>query len=502
MNRTSDWRRLKEYLPYAVLTACVVALSGCMVGPKYSRPAAPVPQAYKEPLPNGYKEWKQAQPNETALRGKWWEIYNDPDLSALEEQVSISNQNLLAAAAQFREARDLVLSARSNLFPTVGVGTSIINSRQSQTIYGSGNSNNAIASIVQQRTTYALPISISWEADIWGSVRHTVNANVANTQSSAALLANARLSYQALLAQNYFALHGIDGQADILERTYKSYQDSLQLTKDRYDAGVASDLDVAQAETQLNTAKAQLVDLGVARAQYEHAIAVLMGKLPSDLSIPKKILTIPPPAIPVSVPSELLERRPDIASAERLMAAQNELIGIAQAAYYPTVGISATTGLQTSEFTKWFTWPSKYWSVGPTASETIFDAGRRNAQLRQTHDAYDATVASYRQTVLTAFQQVEDNLSALRILNQELETQHMAVNSAQRALDVSTEEYKAGTVDYLTVLTAQTAVLSNQLTATNLLTRQMTSSVLLVEALGGGWNSADLPTRNAIISGQ
>jgi NodT family efflux transporter outer membrane factor (OMF) lipoprotein len=502
MNRTNNWRGSKKYLPCAALAACIVVLSGCMVGPKYSRPAAPVPQAYKEPLPNGYKEWKPAQPNEAALRGKWWEIYNDPDLNALEEQVSISNQNIIAAAAQFREARDLVLSARSNLFPTVGVGTSIVNSRQSQTIYGSGNSNNAIASIVQQRTTYALPISISWEADIWGSIRHTVNANVADTQSSAALLANARLSYQALLAQDYFALHGIDAEADILERTYKSYQDSLQLTKDRYEAGVASDLDVAQAETQLNTAKAQLVDLGVNRAQYEHAIAVLMGKPPSELSIPKKILATPPPAIPVSVPSELLERRPDIASAERLMAAQNELIGVAQAAYYPTVGLSATTGLQTSDFTKWFTWPSKYWSVGPTASETIFDAGRRNAQLRQERDAYDATVASYRQTVLTAFQQVEDNLSALRILGQELETQNMAVNSAQRALDVSTEEYKAGTVDYLTVLTAQNAVLSNQLTASNLLTRQMTSSVLLVEALGGGWNSADLPARESIVSGQ
>lgn len=502
MNRTSNWRRSKEYLPYAALTACVVALSGCMVGPKYSRPAAPVPQGYKEPLPDGYKEWKPAQPNETALRGKWWEVYNDPDLNALEEQVAISNQNVLVAAAQFREARDLVLSARSNLFPTVGVGTSIVNSRQSQTIYGSGNSNNAIASIVQQRTTYALPISISWEADIWGSIRHSVNANIADTQSSAAILANARLSYQALLAQDYFALHGIDGEADILERTYKSYQDSLQLTTDRYDAGVASDLDVAQAETQLNTAKAQLVDLGVARAQFEHAIAVLMGKPPSGLSISKKVLATPPPPIPVSVPSELLERRPDIASAERSMAAQNELIGIAQAAYYPTVGISATTGLQTSEFTKWFTWPSKYWSVGPTASETIFDAGRRNAQLRQTRDAYDATVASYRQTVLTAFQQVEDNLSAIRILGQESETQRLAVSSSQRALDVSTEEYKAGTVDYLTVLTAQTAVLSNQLTANNLLTRQITSSVLLVQALGGGWNSTDLPNRDAIISGQ
>jgi NodT family efflux transporter outer membrane factor (OMF) lipoprotein len=500
MNRTDSPGVCRESFPALLLTTCALVLGGCMVGPKYRRPAAPVPQTYREPLPEGYKEdqgWKQAQPSEAVLRGKWWEIYNDPALNALEEQVSVSNQNVLSAAAQFRAASDLVLSARSNLFPSVTAGTSIINSRQSQTIYSTG-----LSSFVQQRTTYTIPFNISWEADIWGSIRRTVTANVANAQASAAQLENARLSFQATLAEDYFSLHGIDGEEDLLERTNKSYEEFLQLTKDRYNAGIASDLDVAQAETQLDTTKAQLVDLGVARAQFEHAIAVLLGKPPSGFSIPRQILTVPPPPVPVSVPSVLLERRPDIASAERLMAAQNEQIGIAQAAYYPTVSLSATTGLQTGTISQWFTWPSKYWSVGPTVSETLYDAGRRHAQVLQARDAFDATIASYRQTVLNAFQQVEDNLAALRILSQEATAQDLAVKASERALSVSTDQYKAGTADYLTVITSQAIALANEQTAVNLLTRRMTSSVLLVEALGGGWNSADLPKRDAIIRGQ
>jgi NodT family efflux transporter outer membrane factor (OMF) lipoprotein len=488
------------------LTAVLLLLGGCMVGPKYQRPAAPVPTTYKEPQTQGFKEsanWKPAQPNDAVLRGKWWEVYNDPALNALEEQVTISNQNLVSAEAQYRQAVDLVRVARSNLFPTLSIGASIVNTQSSANQFGTGGTGNAaISRIVQQRTLYTMPLSLSWTADVWGSIRRNINANVASAQATEALLENARLSFHSILAQNYFELHGVDGDMDLLERTAKSYEDYLQLTKDRFAAGVASDLDISQAETQLNTTRAQLVDLGVARAQFEHAIAVLIGKPPSGFSIPRQILSTPPPPIPVALPSALLERRPDIAAIERQMAAANEQIGIAMAAFYPTVSLSATTGLQSASAVDWFTWPSKYWSVGPTASETIFDAGRRRATVDQFRNAYEATVASYRQTVLTAFQQVEDNLAALRILANEAEQQAAAVSSSQRALDVSTEQYKAGMADYLTVITSQAVALNNERTAIDLLTRRLGSSVLLIEALGGGWNSSDLPSREQIIHRQ
>jgi NodT family efflux transporter outer membrane factor (OMF) lipoprotein len=489
-------------LPGAALLAAALFLSGCMVGPKYQRPTAPVPQTYKEPPPQGFSEagnWKQAQPNDAVLRGKWWEVFNDPALNALEEQVSVSNQNVLALEAQFRQARDLVRVARSGLFPTLSVAPSIVNSQSSGTLYGGAA---ALNRLVQQRTTYNLPFDLSYQADIWGSIRRTVTADVANAQATAAQLENARLTYQAALASDYFELHGLDADQELLEKTAKSYEEYLQLTRDRLEAGVASDADVAQAETQLETTRAQLVDTGVARAQFEHAIAVLTGKPPSGFSISHATLTAPPPAVPVALPSELLERRPDIAASERAVAAANEQIGIATAAYYPNLTISAATGLQTSAISQWFTWPSKFWSVGPTFAETLFDAGRRKAQVSEFRNAYEATVADYRQVVLTAFQQVEDNLSALRILAQEAEVQTRAVAAAQRALDISTEQYKAGTADYLQVIITQSIALSDQRTAVDLLTRRMTSSVLLVEALGGGWNASNLPSRDSIIHGQ
>jgi NodT family efflux transporter outer membrane factor (OMF) lipoprotein len=473
-----------------------------MVGPNYKRPSAPVPQTYKEPVPQEFKEaqgWKPAQPNDSAIRGKWWEVYNDPALNALEEQISVTNQNVLALEAQFREARDVVRVTRSNLFPTVSAGPSIVNSQSSATLYGGAS---ALNRLVQQRTTYDLPFDISYQVDIWGSIRRSINANVATAQATAAQLENARLTYQAALAQDYFELHGLDGDQDLLERTAKSYEDYLQLTKDRFDAGVASDADVAQAETQLETTRAELVDLGVARAQFEHAIAVLTGRPPTGFSLPRLVLSTPPPAIPISVPSELLERRPDIAASERQVAAANEQIGIAMAAYYPTLGLSAVAGLQSASITQWFTWPSKFWSVGPTFSETLFDAGRRHAQVSQTRNAYDVTVANYRQVVLGAFQQVEDNLAALRILAEESQVQARAVSAAQRALDISTEQYKAGTADYLQVITTQSIALADQRTAVDLLTRRMTSSVILIEALGGGWTASNIPSKDTIIHGQ
>lgn len=486
-----------------LLTAYCLLLfsSACMVGPNYHRPTAPVSPAYKEaPPPSGAAadQWKPAQPNDSTTRGKWWEIYNDAELNALEEQVNISNQNLLTAEAQFREARDAVRIARSNLFPTITTNPSYTNSRTSGTLFNVSAGNLTTGT----RNIYDLPVTVSYLADIWGSVRRNVTASTDTAQASFAELENARLSFQAELAQDYFGLHGTDGQQELLERTVKSYQEYLQLTKDRVASGVASGGDVAQAETQLYTTQAQLVDLGVARAQFEHAIAVLTGKPPSEVSLPSATIKSPPPPIPVGIPSTLLERRPDIATAERQMAAQNEQIGIAKAAYYPSLTLSATAGFQTGEFTKWLNAASGFWSLGPQFAEILFDAGKRHAQVQQAQAGYDATVATYRQTVLTAFQQVEDNLAALRVLANESESQDQAVKAAQQFLDISTYQYKAGTVNYLQVLIAQTTALQDEVTAVNILTRRMNASVLLIEALGGGWNASTLPSPQDLAHGK
>ncbi|MGC9997731.1 MAG: efflux transporter outer membrane subunit [Terriglobia bacterium] len=470
---------------------CLLFLSAaCMVGPKYHRPTAPAPSAYKETPPATWaetQEWKQAQPSEGVKRGKWWEIYNDAELNALEEQVSISNQNLKMAEAQFREAKFAVRIAHSNLFPTISVTPTIVNARSSI---------NAALSTGRQ-TTYDLPVNVSWEADIWGSVRRSILSSKEAAQASDAELENARLSYQAELAQDYFELRGTDGEKELLETTVKSYQDYLKLTRDRFSSGVASGSDVAQAQTQLETARAQLIDFNVARAQYEHAIAVLAGKAPAEVNISYNSIKIIPPVVPVGLPSQLLERRPDIANAERQMAEANEQIGIAKAAFYPSIGLttnSAPVGLESTSFKHWISWPSRFWSVGPGVAETVYDAGKRRATLNQNIAAYDATVANYRQTVLTAFQQVEDNVAALRVLEDEAQAEDQAVKAAQNALDISTYQYKAGTVNYLAVITEQAILLQDQVQAVNILTRRMSASVLLIEALGGGWDASTLPT--------
>ncbi|HEV2380074.1 MAG TPA: efflux transporter outer membrane subunit [Terriglobia bacterium] len=475
--------------------------SACMVGPNYKRPTAEVPAAFKEPPtdnPDEINRWKPAQPNEAAVRGKWWEIYNDPQLNALEEQVSISNQNVLLAAAQFREAADAVRIARSALFPTITTSPSYTRSSSSSTLFNASLGNLTSG----QRNTYDLPASISYTADLWGSIRRTVRAGAATAQASFAQLENARLSYQATLADDYFELHGTDGDAELLQTTVKSYQEYLKLTQDRFSSGVASGGDVAQAETQLDAAQAQLIDYGIARAQFEHAIAILTGKPPSEVTISAAPIKIVPPSVPVSVPSTLLERRPDIAAAERQMAAENEQIGIAKAAYYPSLTLGATGGLESGQFYNWFTWPSRFWSIGPAFAETLFDAGRRHAQVAEARDTYDATVASYRQTVLTSFQQVEDNLAALRVLENEARSEDAAVKAAQDALDIATYQYKAGTVNYLSVITEQAILLTDQVAAVNILTRRMSASVLLVEALGGGWDTSHLPSQTDLIHGK
>jgi len=484
------------------LAGALLLSAACKVGPNYQRPTAPVPAAYKEvPPPAGSTDastWQPAQPSDSAARGKWWEIYHDPQLNALEEQVAVSNQNVLAAEAQFREARDAVLATRSALFPTVTTSPSLSWSRSSNTLTNSQFTGQSTSSV----TIYNLPFDATWQADLFGGIRRSVTSSENVAQASFAQLESARLTFQAELAQDYFGLHGTDGEERLLQDTVKSYQDYLQLTKDRFASGVASGADVAQAQTQLETARAQLIDYGVARAQFEHAIAVLTGKPPAALTVPSAPNQAPPPPIPTGVPSALLQRRPDIAAAERQMASANEQIGIAKSAFYPALTLNGGAGFETADFAKWFTWPSRFWSVGPQFAETLLDFGRRRAQAAGAQAAYDATVANYRQTVLTAFQQVEDNLAALRVLQNEAQATDDAVRAARQALDISTYQYKAGTVDYLSVITEQTILLQNQVQEVNILTRRLAASVLLVEALGGGWNASTVPGPNDLIHGK
>ena len=500
-NQALTTRQLFPIRLLALLGGLILLWTGCMVGPKYQRPSAPAPPAYKEPPTDNSQEltsWKAAQPSEGEIRGNWWQVYNDPQLNSLEEQVNISNQNVLAAEAQFREARYAVRIARSALFPIVSAAPSYVASRTSANLFNvqAGNLTSGV------RTIYDLPLDLSYQADLWGSIRHSIRASSATAQATFAQLENARLSFHAELAQDYFQLHGVDGEQELLQRTVKSYQDYLQLTKDRFNAGVASGADVAQAQTQLDTARAQLIDLGVSRAQFEHAIAVLTGKSPAAQSLPSTPIKITPPPVPIGVPSALLERRPDVAAAERQMAFTNEQIGIAKAAYFPALTLTASGGFEAGKLAKWFSLPSGIWSVGPQAAETLFDAGRRRAQVHQQEAAFDATVANYRQTVLTAFQQVEDNLAALRILENEASAEADAVGAAQNALDISTYQYKAGTVSYLSVITEQAILLQDQVQALNILTRRMTASVLLIEALGGGWNASRLPSAQDLVHGK
>ena len=480
-------------IPALAALAATFMTAGCMVGPKYRKPDVPVTPAFKEPLPDG---WKQAQPNDGKIGSKWWEMYNDPQLTALEEQVVISNQNVLAFEAHYREARAAVRVARSALFPTVSVAPSITRSRTNGG-YTSGGGSAASG----QRTLYSFPVDLSWEADIWGGIRRSITSASAQARATAADLANATLSYQSELAEDYFLLHGVDGDIDLLQRTVQLYRDYLKLTQDRFAAGVAADLDVAQAESQLESARSQLINLGVARARYEHAIAVLTGKPPAALGIGAMVLKAAPPPVPVAVPSTLLERRPDIAAQERLMAAANEQIGIAKAAFYPTVALGGSAGFQSSSVTTWLSWPSRLFSIGPSLAETIFDAGKRRATVAQFQAAYDATVAAYRQTVLTSFRQVEDALATQRILQQQSAPVDQSVKSAQRALDISTAQYKAGTAGYLTVLTAQSTLLSVQRTQVDLLTDRLTASVQLVVSLGGGWDASQLPSARDVNTG-
>lgn len=472
-------RLIKQTLLLALVP---LAFSACTVGPNYVRPEAPVPVAFKE-----VQGWKLAQPGGSGkLSETWWQLFNDPDLNALEEQVVISNQNLKAAEAQVRQARAIIQEQRSAYFPTLTVGASVTRSQRGVT------SSNGSQSGTVSGTAYSLPFSFSWEADVWGRIRRSVEAASDSYQASEADLAAARLSAQAELAQDYFLIRVQDLQQKLLDETVASYQKAYDLTLNRYKGGVAAKSDLLQAETQLKTARAQAIDLGVQRAQLEHAIALLIGKPASNFALPVRPFSPVLPPIPTGLPSELLERRPDIAGAERRMAAANAQIGVAKAAYYPTVGLSASAGLQSSTLADWFSWPSHFWSVGPVLSQTLFDGGLRRGQNEQAQAAYDQTVANYRQTVLTGFQEVEDNLAALRILDAEAAAQEDAVRAASETVTVALNQYRAGIISYLNVTVAQSTELANRRSAVSILGRRLTASVLLIRALGGGWDAATL----------
>lgn len=468
--------------------AALGMLSGCMLGPDYVKPPAEAPETYKEA-----QDWKLAQPQDHLDRGKWWEIYGDTQLNALAEQVALSNQNIVIAEAQFRQARALVQAARSAYFPTVSVGASVTRSRQSSTL----GSRPVAQGVV---TDYQLPVDVSWELDLWGKLRRALEANQANAQASAADLETIRLSAQAELVQDYFQLRTLDAHKQLLEQSAVAYEKSLTLTRNRYASGIASRADVAQAETLLKSTRAQAIDVGVQRAQLEHAIALLMGKPPAAFALPTIPLAVLPPAVPTGLPSTLLERRPDVSAAERRVAAANAQIGVAKAAYFPTVTLGASGGFESSDLSKWLTFPSRFWSIGPAIAQSVFDGGLRRAQSEQARGAYDASVAAYRQAVLTGFQEVEDNIAALRILEQEAQVQDDAVTAARQSVTLTTNQYKAGIVSYLDVVVVQAAALNNERTAVDIQGRRIVASVLLVKALGGGWQTTDLPSNDELMA--
>jgi NodT family efflux transporter outer membrane factor (OMF) lipoprotein len=471
---------LNKPLLRIVVFMTLTMLSGCAVGPDYTRPQVSVPEAFKEA-----KNWKEASPRDDKISVDWWKVFNDSLLNALEEQVNISNQSLAQAEAQFRQAQAVVSGARANFFPTVGAAAAASRSRNS----ANGN-NTAVQDTTNQ---FSLSLNTSWEIDLWGRVRRQVESSTASAQASAADLQALRLSTQGELAQDYFQLKTLDAQKKIFDDTIVAYEKALELTRNRYAAGVAAKADVVAALTQLQTTQAQAIDIGVQRAQLEHAIAILIGKPPSDFSIKEAPVAMTLPQMPSAVPSEILERRPDVASAERRVAAANAQIGVAKAAYYPSLTLSASTGYQSSILADLFKSPSFFWALGPaTLAQTIFDAGARKSLTDQAIASYDATVAGYRQTVLASFQQVEDNLAALRILAEEARAQDEAVGSARESVILTTNQYKAGIVSYLNVITVQAIALANERTALGIEGQRLTAAILLIKALGGGWDASEL----------
>jgi NodT family efflux transporter outer membrane factor (OMF) lipoprotein len=489
-----------NYRLQAALWTSITAfsLTGCMVGPKYHAPPATAqapPVTYKESSTQ-FKDadgWKVAQPQDAMLRGKWWEIYSDPELNALEDQLNINNQNIKQFFENFMEARTLIAQARSQLYPTLSTAPSYSRSRSSSNL-----SKTATANTGSESSVGSLGLEASWEPDLWGKVRNTIHEQQYNAQLSAADLENERLTEQASLAATFFEIRGQDALQKVLNDTVEADKKALELTRSRYETGVDDRISVVEAESALQSAQSAAINLGIARAQFEHAIAVLVGANASNFSIPVKPVNATPPAIPVGLPSQLLERRPDIAASERSMAAANAQIGIAYAAFYPSLTLSADGGLESSTFKHLLDWPSRFWSIGPTINETIFDAGLRRATVNQFVAVYNADLAGYRQTVLTAFQQVEDALAGVRILSQQIVKQQQAEQSAQRVVQLEMARYETGIDPYIDVVTAQTTLLSDQQTLANLRVQEMTASVQLIEALGGGWDRSQLPTPGVV----
>lgn len=483
---------MNRHLTFASLFGAGLLLSGCMVGPKYVKPTAPLAPSFKEQPPEYLKEgakWTPSTPQDQTFRGKWWEIFGDPELNALEDELTVSNENLKVVEARLRQARSVIRFNRAAQFPTITTSPNLANERQSanQPYFPLSQVNNGTGS-------FTMPFDLSYEVDLWGKIRRTVSASREEAQATAADVETARISLHSELAVDYFELRSADAQKQLLDETVKDYADALELTQNRFEGGAAPKSDVAQAKTQLDAARVQDTDITVIRAQYEHAIATLIGKPPAEFRVsfsPKTPLQLP--SIPVSLPSVLLERRPDIAANERRVAEANDQIGIARAAFFPSLILGAQGGFTGTSIINWFNWPSRMWAVGSQISEPLFDAGRRSAVTQSATANYDGTVASYRQTTLTAFQEVEDNLAALRILETEAVQQERATASAAEALQLFTNRYEGGVDNYLQVITAQTVLLTNQRNDIDIKRRRMDASVLLVKAVGGGWDTTQLP---------
>ncbi len=483
------WRRSEVQRPRSTVGGLVLTLlfSGCAVGPRYAKPTAATPPSYKEVPP----DWKTAQPSDRIARGKWWEIYQDPQLNALEEQINVSNENLKAAEARFRQARALVRLNRADYYPTVTAGASAAREHLSS------HRPLVPTSTRTDGTDLVIPVDVSYEADVFGRVRHAVEAARAGAQASAADLEAVRLSLHAELALDYFEMRTLDAEEQLLKSNVTSFERALELTQSRYKGGVASAVDVAQAQTQLENTRTQAIDVLIQRSQNEHAIATLIGQAASSFVSPAAAWNLPPPDIPPGLPSELLERRPDIAAAERRVAAANAQVGVARAAYFPIFTLTGSGGFESTAITTLIQGPSGFLTAGAAAAVTAFDAGRRRAVSEQAKAAYDESVANYRQTVLTAFQEVEDNLAVLRILDDEAMAQQAAVAAAEHSLELSSNRYKGGVVSYLEVTTAQSTALADERAAVDILRRRMVASVSLIKALGGGWTSANLPVVKA-----
>lgn len=457
-------------------------LGGCTVGPDYVKPEVPVPAVFKE-----QQGWKMAEPQDTLPRGKWWEIFGDSQLNALMEQVQVSNQNIRAVEAQYRQARALTQQARSEYFPLLTGNVGVTRNKPAS------NLSNAINFDPNFNTTYRAGLNASWEPDLWGRISRSVEAGEANVQASAADIEAIKLSSQAELAQNYFLLRIADARQQVLDETVTTFEQSLKLTQNQYAVGVVARADVVVAETQLKSTQAQAVDVGVQRAQLEHAIATLIGKAPADFTLaPDAQALVPVPAIPVGMPSELLERRPDIAAAERRTAAANAQIGVAQSAYFPALTLTGAFGYQSRSFADWFKFPSTFWSLGPALAQTIFDGGFRKGVKAQAIAIYDENVANYRQTVLFAFQEVEDNLSTLRILEREAKLQDEAVRLARESVTITTNQYRAGIIDYIDLVNVKNIALNNEISALNIQANRLTAAVLLIRAVGGGWDASEM----------